>query len=121
MNIKEKMKKALTELMIAKAYVKGVKTTIKLGGESVNFQIIGNGESFHCEIIVEAIEYIENNIYKKIHNVYSLPNEVIPRGELTPKLAMELYDEYLTSSFVYYVDSKGKPVNYIEKSSGFSK
>ena len=112
MDIKEKLDKMILELKMANAIKKGQKTIVNLGGEHVFVNTICDGEKAWCEIVVHAIEYIKDGVYKKTQGVYNVPQEKVVHGHISANVAIEIYADYLVSSNVEYVDKNNQPVVY---------
>ena len=108
------IRRIVAELIASKAIAKGTKTMIKLGGDKVSCTVFSDGEKIWYEVNVDIIDYIDKNVYRKTHNVYHLPYEVIPSTELSARAAIDMYQEYLVDSSVEYVDSNNKRVEWQE-------
>ena len=108
------IKKLVAQLIAARAITKGSKTMVKLGGESVNYTAISDGEKIWYEAKVKIIDYVDKNVYRKTNNTYNLPYGLEPAEGLSARDIADMYKEYLTESHVEYVDSNNKVVEWQE-------
>lgn len=107
------IKKILADITTSKAIAKGTQTIIKLGGESIKCDVILEGEKERAKIEVTIVECVDNNVFRRINNIYDIP--YVPDHPLIISDVITRYEEYLVDYVVEYVDSNNKPVVWEEK------
>ena len=118
-NTTQQVKKKLTELLAAYSINKNSKIRAKIGSEgmTVNYIQSKDGSEEEYEVIIETLECIEHNVYKKVSRTYIIPKVLIPEFNYTAADIVDLFSGYLVNTEEEYVDQRNIPINYVEDKS----
>lgn len=108
------IKKIVASLIATAAINKNSRILTKIGGDKISYNAIWENGKIWYEVNVDIVEYVDKNVYRKTHNLYTLPYGKEPSIGISAWDALDMYKDYLTSSVSSYVNQNGKTIEWHE-------